>query len=341
MRRSCVFLCSFFAAVTTAGWIGIKDGVQVVKSSAEAREAYIGGMPAGFTLSAGGVQIIGICDVITEEGASLSPASQAGLRAGDIIQKAAGIQVESVADLNELLAANGSRETVLTVKRGEKTQEIRLQPKKDKQGKYKIGVLIRDSISGVGTVTYIDKATRRFGALGHAVLGDDKKEMKISENKVYQCSIVGVTKGVRGRAGELRGMFLMNEGVGEADKLCESGIYGTISVKYDLNGFQTLPVGEIDDVKPGKAYIYSTVSGVLPKKYTVDIVKVDKNNKHNKNFVVKITDRDLIEETGGIVQGMSGSPIIQNDKIVGAITHVFLNDPTRGYGIDINTMMKE
>lgn len=340
MRRSYVFLCGVFAVTATFGRLGINEG-KTVRSYAAAREAYIGGMPAGFTLSAGGVQVIGICDVIEKEGTSVSPASLAGIRSGDVIVKAAGIDTDSVAKLNELLSASGGKEMLFTIKRGNNTQDVRIQPKKDKNDKYKIGVMIRDSISGVGTVTYIDKATRRFGALGHAVVDEDRKEMKISENKVYQCSIVGVTKGVRGRAGELRGMFLMNDGVGEADKLCESGIYGTISVKYDLSGLQAFPVGEIDEVKPGGAYIYSTVSGVLPKKYTVDIVKVDKNNKQNKNFVVKITDKDLIEETGGIVQGMSGSPIVQNDKIVGAITHVFLNDPTRGYGIDVNTMMKE
>lgn len=338
MHRLSSFLLSI-CVVAVAGGIGCSGSR--VAASAEERELYIGGIPAGFTLSAGGAQIIGLCDVAGENGAS-SPASAAGLRAGDVIIKAAGINVETIGDLNEILSKSNGKCLELEIRRGENRVTVSVQPVKDKTtGRYKIGVLIRDSVSGIGTVTYIDKNTRRFGALGHSVVGEDNQEMKISDAKVYQCSIIGITKGVRGRAGELRGMFLNAEGVGNADKLCDCGIYGTIGESYDLSTFDCAYTAAIDNVKPGCAYIYSTVSGVCPKKYTVEIVKVDKNNKNNKNFVVKITDKDLISETGGIVQGMSGSPILQNDKIVGAITHVFLNDPTRGYGIDINTMLGE
>ena len=136
-------------------------------------------------------------------------------------------------------------------------------------------------------------------------------------------------------------MFLGDGGIGNAEKLCDCGIYGQVGEDYSLEGLECVYTADIDEVEPGNAYICSTVNGECPKKYTIDIVKVDKNNKSNKNFVIKITDKDLISATGGIVQGMSGSPILQDGKLVGAVTHVFLNDPTRGYGIDINTMLKE
>ncbi len=338
MRRLSAFLIGLLVAfgVTAGGF-----GYSFVSADAEGREVYIGGMPAGFTLSAGGAQVIGICEVMGEKGVS-SPASEAGIRTGDVIVKAAGIKVETIGDLNEILSKSKGRSIELCVKRGDSNVNVSIQPVKDKvTGRYKIGVLIRDSVSGIGTVTYIDKQTRRFGSLGHSVVGEDNQEMKIASGKVYQCSIVGVSKGIRGKAGELRGMFLNEEGIGSAEKLCNCGIYGKVSDSYDLSGFQTALTSEIEDVKPGSAYIYSTISGICPKKYTVDIVKVDKHNKSNKNFVLKITDKDLISETGGIVQGMSGSPIMQEGKLVGAVTHVFLNDPTRGYGIDINSMIRE
>ena len=169
---------------------------------------------------------------------------------------------------------------------------------------------------------------------------ENKQEMHIKSGAVYECSIVGIQKGVRGRAGELRGMFLNDKQLGNAKKLCDCGIFGEISAEMQWDN-QKKAVASSNDAKPGKAWIYSTINGVCPKKYSVEIVKVDKFNKDNKNYVIKITDEELIAETGGIVQGMSGSPIIQEDKLVGAITHVFLNDPTRGYGINIEAMLQE
>ena len=157
---------------------------------------------------------------------------------------------------------------------------------------------------------------------------------------MFGCSIVGVLKGVRGKAGELKGMFLNEVSFGKAEKLCQCGIYGQINKDYDTSNLESA-TADSKQVKMGKATIYSTISGIFPQSYDIEIVKVDKNNKENKNYVIKITDDDLIDQTGGIVQGMSGSPILQEGKVVGAVTHVFLNDPTRGYGIDINRMLQE
>ena len=337
MRRLSAFLLGIFLSFgAAAGGIGV-----TVTAGAEGRQVYVGGMPAGFTLSAGGAQVIGLSGVMNDNGVR-SPTADAGIRTGDVIVRAAGIQVETVGELNEILGQCKGKAVELEVCRGEEKLCLSVTPLKDKvTGKYKIGVLIRDSISGVGTITYIDRQTKRFGSLGHSVVSEDHREMKIAGGKVYRCSIMGVSKGVRGRAGELRGMFLSEGSIGSAEKLCESGIYGKVGESYSLDGLECVYTADISEVQPGDAYICSTVDGECPKKYSIDIVKVDKNNKNNKNFVIKITDKDLISATGGIVQGMSGSPILQDGKLVGAVTHVFLNDPTRGYGIDINTMLKE
>lgn len=334
MRRLSGFIFGIIFSLTFMFCSG-----NTIAVKAEEKKVYIGGMSAGFTLKAGGVQIIGFCDVIGEDGAR-SPALNAGLVLGDTITKVAGIEVESIAELNDIINKNQGKEFNLEyIRKGEK-QTITIKPIKDKAtNRYKIGILVRDSVSGIGTVTYIDQHGR-FGALGHSVIGENKQELKISDGMVYVCSIVGIHKGVRGRAGELRGMFLNDKTFGCAEKLCSCGIFGEISGEYEADE-TLLMVASSMDARPGKAVIYSTISGVEPQKYTVEIVKVDFSNKENKNYVVKITDENLISETGGIVQGMSGSPIIQDGKLVGAITHVFLNDPTRGFGINIETMLKE
>lgn len=335
MRRLSIFVLG--AALSAAFLFG---NTPTVTGTAEPTNVYIGGMSAGFTLKTGGTQIIGMCEVISENGVS-SPALDAGLRAGDTIVKVAGIRVESVQELNEIVNKSQGKTVSVEVVRGENTHTYEILPIKDKvTQRYKIGVLVRDSVSGIGTVTYIEKASGRFGSLGHSVVGEDRKEMQISDGTVYECSIVGINKGVRGKAGELRGMFLNDKPLGNAEKLCDCGIFGQIDEDFPTSQLIST-VADSSQAKPGEAYIYSTVNGVCPKRYEIEIVKVDKGNKENKNYVIKVTDEDLIEETGGIVQGMSGSPILQEGKLIGAVTHVFLNDPTRGYGINITTMLQE
>ena len=336
MRKLGVFLLGIILALACA--VG---GIRSVSVFAEeAQTVYVGGMSAGFTLKTGGAQVIGLSEVITENGVH-TPASTAGVRMGDIIQKAGGIHVDTIADLNEIVDKSKGKPLKLVLNRGSEEVIISLKAVKEAQsGRYKIGVLVRESISGIGTVTYIDKKTGRFGSLGHPVVGENNRKMQISNGMVYECSIIGVNKGIRGKAGELRGMFLNDKCLGNAEKLCDCGIFGQISKDFNVEGLLTA-LACSDDAKPGLAHIYSTVNGNETKCYDVEVVKVDKNNKENKNYVIKIADEDLIEKTGGIVQGMSGSPIVQEGKLIGAITHVFLNDPTRGFGIDIKKMTCE
>ncbi|MBQ3221332.1 MAG: PDZ domain-containing protein [Clostridia bacterium] len=314
-------------------------GKTVFFATAESDTVYVGGMSAGFTLKSGGAQIIGLCEVLSDGGMQ-APALQSGLKTGDKIVSINGISIGCIEDLNKLINESNGKAVKVETERGNETHIISVIPAKDKiSGKYKIGILARDSVSGIGTVTYITK-NRRFGSLGHSVVGENKKELRISDGTVYECNIIGVSKGIRGKAGELRGAFLNDKPFGSAEKLCSCGIFGTISEDIPLNTLTSVSA-DSNKATPGKAYIFSTVDGVSPQKYEIEIVKVDKFNKENKNFVIKITDDELISQTGGIVQGMSGSPILQNGKLIGAITHVFLNDPTRGYGIDIQTMLQE
>ena len=304
---------------------------------AQKREVYIGGMPAGFTMGLGGAQIVGVCEVLTEEGTAC-PAKQADLAVGDMIVSYGGIKINSAADIDSALAVKGGESAEVIIRRDHDEIEKKIQPVKDIVcGKYKLGVLIRDSVSGIGTVTYIEKDTLRFGSLGHAVADESGEPMFLNAGSIYRCSIVNVIRGERGKAGELKGLFLNDKGIATADKNCGSGIFGNFEKDYDFAGLESAETSV--DAQPGGAVIYTTVDGITPKKYSIQIVKVDISNRQNKNFVIRITDKDLLDISGGIVQGMSGSPILQNGKLVGAVTHVFLNDPTRGYGISIKNML--
>ncbi|MDE6676429.1 MAG: PDZ domain-containing protein [Clostridia bacterium] len=329
----------YIAAAVVAACLCVSvPGVQV-SADAATKEYYIGGMTAGFTLSAGGAEVIGLNEVSAEDGLH-RPAEEAGIRIGDCICAVDGISIKTISDLNSALDKCGGKAVILRVKRGGDMAEVSVTPVQEKKsGKYKIGVLIRDSLAGIGTVTYIEKDTLRFGALGHSVCDENHNILEISNPSVYLCSVVGVNKGTRGKAGELRGLF-MGDQLGKAEKVCAEGLYGTFSKSYDFSHLEMVEAAPISEATIGKAIIYSTIDGVCPQQYEIAIAKVDPNNRDNKNFVIKVTDERLISETGGIVQGMSGSPILQNGKLIGAVTHVFLNDPTRGYGIGIENMTK-
>ncbi len=309
-----------------------------ITASAETNSLYLGGFSAGFTLNTTTVEVIGICDVITSDGMR-SPARDCGIKTGDIIEKINGIEVKGTKDINKILAEDYKKYTV-TVIRGGESIKMDIEPAVDlSTGTKRLGTLVKDSISGVGTVTYIDKANNKFASLGHPVTDLKNNFIEIQGGAVYGCIIYDVKKGVKGTPGELRGAFESGTVIGNASINCACGIYGDVSPTYDTSKLVRIEKGGIDDVKIGKACIYTTVHGNEVKKYDISIVKTDKHNKDNRNFVIKIEDKQLLEISGGIVQGMSGSPIVQNGKLIGAVTHVFVNDPTRGYGIAIDKML--
>ncbi len=306
--------------------------------SAEQRELYLGGFAAGFMLNTSDVEVVGLCDVLTESGL-VSPARNAGIKTGDKIAKINGIAVNSSGDVDKLLTTS-TKSVVVTVLRDGQELKLKITPAKDAtNGKMRMGVLIKDSLCGVGTVTYIDKTEGKFASLGHPVTNSDGETIKINGGTLCGCVIYDVKKGVRGTPGELKGAFTSSKLIGDVVVNTSSGVFGTISAEYDTSSLTKITAGDIDEVTPGRAQIYTTVSNNEIQCYDISIVKVDKSNSQKRNYVIKIDDEELIEATGGIVQGMSGSPIVQNGKLVGAVTHVFINDPTRGYGISIENML--
>ncbi len=335
MRRLKFLCAALFVSVLAVAFCGAGYG----KAAAATEEYYLGGMAAGFTLSAGGTEIVGFTEIEDETGRH-RPAEEAGLKIGDTICALNGMRIKTIGDLGAALEVCGGKSVVLLVRRNGETAEAAVTPVKDvKSGKYKLGVLIRDTLSGIGTVTYIRKGDLRFGALGHAVCDDNKSALDIADTDVYLCSVIGVNKGKRGRAGELRGLFMNDKTIASADTVCDVGLYGTFSADYDLSSRECVTAASSKEATIGPAFIYSTIDGVTPQKYEIAIAKVDTDHAEHKNYVIKVTDKRLIEETGGIVQGMSGSPIVQNGKLIGSLTHVFINDPTRGYGIGIENML--
>ena len=199
-------------------------------------------------------------------------------------------------------------------------------------GSYKLGVLIRDAVNGIGTISFIKDGN--FASLGHPILDDDNNILKLSGGNIYNATITGYVSGERGRAGELRGSFAGEKIIGDIKLNLISGVYGTLKEDFDYSGLTEIEIG-IGTI--GKAEIYSTISGKEPLSYSVSLLKADPDAE-TKNFVIRIEDERLLSSTGGIVQGMSGSPIVQNGKLIGAVTHVFINDPKMGYGISIQNM---
>lgn len=289
---------------------------------------YLGGMPAGFVLSTCGVEVVGVCDVITDNGA-VCPSKVADIKIGDIILKINNDDINSMADIEKAINANDS--VVLRIRRGKSELIKNVFPAKDMSGKYRLGVFIKDSVSGIGTVTFIKGD--RFASLGHPIVDHTGKIIPTSGGSVYSCTISGCVKGARGKAGELKGVFLRKNPMFSIEKNLNTGVYGKV-INKDIE----LKEIELGKATMGDAQIVSTINTDGAKYYNISIVKVDENCD-TKNFVIKICDKELLEATGGIIQGMSGSPIIQNGKLVGAVTHVFLNDPTRGFGIDIAKMI--
>lgn len=309
-----------------------------VSAYADEDYLYLGGFPAGFVLNTTTVEVVGLCEVITGDGMKC-PARDAGIKAGDVIRAINGEEVRKTADINEIISRDYKKYEI-TVVRGGESMSLNIEPALELVSKGKrIGVLVKDSINGIGTVTYIDKAHNKFASLGHPVTMHDSSLYEINGGTVYGSLIYDVKKGVRGIPGELRGAFESGTVIGSAKINCPCGVFGELSESYNCSKLIKVSTTPVTEVCIGTAYIYSTVYGKDMEKYKISIAKVDATNKDNRNFVIKVDDKRLLEKTGGIVQGMSGSPIVQNGKLIGAVTHVFVNDPTRGYGIAIDKML--
>lgn len=307
----------------------------------------VGGNAVGIVLKMNGVLIVGSSPIIDENGNSIDMLSFGNLKLGDMITEIANEKVDNVSKISEILNKEENNGKDLTIKgiRNNLEFETQIKPLFDtKSKKYKLGVWVRDDASGIGTITYIN-SSNRFGALGHPICDSETKSaIKLKEGELFNCSVLGVNKGVSGAPGELKGFFMQGKNEqGIIEKNNDFGIFGTINNESNfLKDYNEIEVGSRISAKPGKAKIRCCLDGNKVEEFDVEIIKTNYQNFSNsKSMVLRVTDKDLIERTGGIVQGMSGSPIIQNGKLIGAVTHVFLNDPTKGFGIYIDWMLEQ
>lgn len=291
------------------------------------------GKTIGIEVTANGVLIVGFYEV---EGKEIG--KNAGFEIGDIITKINNKKVFSISNMLESLKENNTNVT-FTVKRNNTEKEIKMSLKPDENNILKTGLYVKDQINGIGTLTYIDPKTKRFGALGHEILETTTaQKFEIKDGKIYNANVSNIRKSTNGNAGEKNASYNKKISEGEIDKNEISGIFG--DYKEEIEQDKTLEVGNKDEVTKGKAYIRTNIKDDEIKDYEINILNIDLNSK-SKNILFEVTDNALIKETGGIVQGMSGSPIIQNNKIIGAVNYVIVNDPKKGYGIFITTMLKE
>ena len=301
------------------------------------------GMPVGIYLKSRGVMVIGTGKVTVENGSEAEPAYGI-LQSGDYIEAINGEPLSDKEALITSLNRMGESEALLRVRRGGRELELSVDTVKTADGSRKLGAWVRDDTQGIGTMTYL-KPDGGFGALGHGISDSDTgRVVEIENGALYETEILGIEKGSAGNPGVMAGVIYYGPGsrLGSVAQNTDCGIFGTAGQAFcDAVGQQTMEVGHRQDVKRGKAWIRSCVSGEACD-YEIEIQRVDYSPaKENKSLVFQVTDERLLRLTGGIVQGMSGSPILQNGKLVGAVTHVFVQDSTRGYGIFVEDKLKK
>lgn len=303
----------------------------------EEREVFIGGIPLGFSINTKGLIVVGQNKV--DKSSKKSP-----FKTGDIITRINGVDVVEPEDIYNNLKKCNNEVVVVAIKRQEKEIEVSVLPQYDKENdEYKLGLWVRDDAQGIGTLTFVTK-NGEFGALGHSICDyETGVEIPVQDGGVYLCNLVGINKAEKGKTGEVRCLFSQTKkSNGLIEKNTKCGVFGN-SENYDklIDANLYANVGSRLTVKLGNAKLISSVSGIR-EEYDIEIIKTNFQPKSSdKSFVFRVIDKRLINLTGGIVQGMSGSPILQDGKVIGAVTHVFLNDATKGYGVYIDWMMNE
>ena len=300
------------------------------------------GIPVGIYLKSNGVLVIGTGRIQCQNGEEVEPAYGV-LQSGDYIEAINGEPLRDKEALISNLNHSGGQEALLRVRRNGEEMEIRMNPVQASDGNYKLGAWVRDDTQGIGTMTYVD-TNGNFGALGHGISDSDTGEVvEIKEGALYETEIMGIEKGSAGNPGVMAGVIYYGPGsrLGTIEANTKVGIFGKVNEKLQrsLHG-EAVEIGYRHDVKKGQAWVRSDVSGEV-RDYEIEIQRVDYNPiQENKSLVIRVVDEELLRLTGGIVQGMSGSPILQDGKLVGAVTHVFVQDSTRGYGIFVEDMMR-
>ena len=304
-----------------------------------------GGEAIGLKLYTNGVLVVGMSEIEGEDNKKYKPYENSGIEEGDMITKISDKTVTCTADLITYVNECNGKEINLKYVRDGKEYETKMNPTKTGEKDYKLGLWVRDAAAGVGTVSFYEPQTGSFAALGHGIIDIDTEEIiHIATGELVTINIVSIVRGEKGKPGEIRGSIENGTTIGSVYKNSAFGIYGKLNrgTKFIKSNAKEMEILPRDEIQTGKAKIICTLENNKTEEYEIEIQKVfTNNNTDNKSMIIKVTDQKLIEKTGGIIQGMSGSPIIQNDRFVGAVTHVMVNDPTMGYGVFADMMLKQ
>ncbi len=331
-------LCALLSLIFVLSAFTLGTSALQTKRGFSGDSVYLGGVPFGVKFTTEGVMVIGFSE-IDEIPKNQSPAYLAGIRIKDVITKINGKSIASADELTQSVESSGGSQISLTYKRMGEEKTVSMTPIfSENEKRYKTGIWVKDSGAGIGTVTYILPDTLEFGGLGHGICDSDNGELiKMSRGDVMNVTVYDIKKGVSGTPGELKGHFGSSKtGVLRANTEC--GVFGSL-VSIPEGCREKISVAGRDQIREGEAFIVCTLDGGAKAEYKIDISAVNRSANGPKCFMIKVKDQALIEKTGGIVQGMSGSPIIQDGKLIGAVTHVMINDSTVGYGIFIENML--
>ena len=322
-------------------WLGVLPLKTIKVHTVEKQEVLVSGSPVGIYMETKGVLVIDSGEITDREGIRRTPAEHI-IQSGDYICEIDGKVLTGKRQLMQLVRENQGEPMELQVIRHQETIKLEMTPVETEDGSYKLGIWVRDNIQGIGTLTYVEP-NGTFGALGHGISDADTGErLEISDGDLYRADILSIRKGTAGTPGELRGVINYREEnrIGTICGNSQYGIRGQLEPGKYSESMKKIPTGLKQEIQTGKAEIRCDIGDGI-REYQCEILEIDSNARDtNKCFVLRITDDDLLSRTGGIVQGMSGSPVLQNGKLIGAITHVFVNDPTKGYGIFIENMME-
>ncbi|MGI6200952.1 MAG: SpoIVB peptidase [Christensenellales bacterium] len=304
-----------------------------------------GGQSVGVTLYTQGALVVGTSQVNPNQAGSRDPAAEAGILPGDVIEQVGDTPVDNAAHLSELTDGLAGQSVRLTLQRDGKQKQVEVVPEQDKlDGVWRLGLWVRDSTAGVGTMTYVDPQRMVYGALGHGITdADTGSYLEVKSGAILKSQVVEITQGQKGHPGELKGQLSMDQVWGDVDENTQVGVFGHCPERMTNEVFPgELPIALRSSVEIGDAQILTTIDDTGVRLFSCRVVKVQPQSRSAaKSMVIEVTDPELLEKTGGIVQGMSGSPIIQNGHIIGAVTHVFVGDPTRGYGVYIEWMLEQ